>query len=236
MLRPAEKIAQSLIALRAINVTSRDLYTSVLREVLANHADYFSVWSVWEPNAFDGQDERFVNAPGHDETGRFVPSWHRNEAHLELHPVSGYSTPGPGDWYWIPKKTGLTCAMEPYMLSIGGHPYWITSEIAPILENGRCLGVVGIDYLSPNADATPTLRSKVPEVRVLGQTRGAEKLRLLTAREREVHFWLCQGKSNEEIGILLGISPHTVKNHLDHMFQKLGVENRTAAALIAQIA
>jgi DNA-binding CsgD family transcriptional regulator len=39
-----------------------------------------------------------------------------------------------------------------------------------------------------------------------------------------------RGKSNEEIRSILGISPGTVKKHLEHIFQKLGVESRTAAA------
>ena len=54
----------------------------------------------------------------------------------------------------------------------------------------------------------------------------------LTKREREVHYWLCQGKSNEDIARILVVSPHTIKNHIDHIFQKLGVENRYAAALL----
>lgn len=51
----------------------------------------------------------------------------------------------------------------------------------------------------------------------------------LSSREHEVMQWLSQGKSNEEIGLLLGISQHTVRKHLEHVFRKLAVENRTAA-------
>ena len=53
----------------------------------------------------------------------------------------------------------------------------------------------------------------------------------LSPREQEVADWVGQGKSNEEIAIILGISAHTVKNHLDKIFRKLGVENRYAAAV-----
>ena len=53
---------------------------------------------------------------------------------------------------------------------------------------------------------------------------------LLSRRDREVMDWLSEGKSNEEIGIILGISPHTVKNHLDRIFKKLGVDHRHAAS------
>ena len=54
--------------------------------------------------------------------------------------------------------------------------------------------------------------------------------RLLTLREREVLDWLARGKSNSEIGDILGISAATVGKHLEHIYPKLGVENRTAAA------
>jgi DNA-binding CsgD family transcriptional regulator len=54
--------------------------------------------------------------------------------------------------------------------------------------------------------------------------------RQLTAREREVLFWVARGKSNPETGTILGISPSTVGKHLERIYQKLGVENRTAAS------
>jgi DNA-binding NarL/FixJ family response regulator len=52
----------------------------------------------------------------------------------------------------------------------------------------------------------------------------------LTAREAEVLFWISRGKSNRDIGEILRISPRTVNKHLERVFEKLGVENRAAAA------
>jgi DNA-binding CsgD family transcriptional regulator len=54
-----------------------------------------------------------------------------------------------------------------------------------------------------------------------------------TPRENEVLHWLRDGKRNGEIGIILGISGRTVEKHLEHLFQKLGVETRTAAVRAA---
>jgi DNA-binding CsgD family transcriptional regulator len=53
----------------------------------------------------------------------------------------------------------------------------------------------------------------------------------LTYRELEVLFWVAQGKANWAIGKILNLSPGTVRKHLQHIYSKLGVENRTAAAL-----
>jgi len=55
----------------------------------------------------------------------------------------------------------------------------------------------------------------------------------LTAREAEVLLWTAQGKSNRDIAEILDCSPRTVNKHLEQIYSKLGVENRTAAAAIA---
>ncbi|MBJ7552697.1 response regulator transcription factor [Marinomonas spartinae] len=55
----------------------------------------------------------------------------------------------------------------------------------------------------------------------------------LTERESEVLHWLANGKTNRDIAQILEMSPRTVNKHLEQIFPKLGVENRTAAAGIA---
>ncbi|MEY4561566.1 MAG: hypothetical protein RLZZ618_843 [Pseudomonadota bacterium] len=55
----------------------------------------------------------------------------------------------------------------------------------------------------------------------------------LTLREAEVLYWVVKGKTNRDIGDILGSSPATVKKHLEHVFEKLGVETRNAAASLA---
>jgi DNA-binding NarL/FixJ family response regulator len=51
----------------------------------------------------------------------------------------------------------------------------------------------------------------------------------LTTRESEVLSWLSKGKTNRDIAQILGLSPRTVDKHLEQIYEKLGVENRTAA-------
>ncbi|MFZ3117913.1 MAG: helix-turn-helix transcriptional regulator, partial [Variovorax sp.] len=55
----------------------------------------------------------------------------------------------------------------------------------------------------------------------------------LTPRETEVLSWLAKGKTNRDIAEILGMSPRTVNKHLEHIFEKLGVETRSAAAALA---
>jgi DNA-binding NarL/FixJ family response regulator len=69
----------------------------------------------------------------------------------------------------------------------------------------------------------PDFSSHEPLQQVLG----------LTAREAEVLLWVAQGKSNGDVSSILGCSEKTVKQHLGSIFEKLGVENRTSASLVA---
>lgn len=57
----------------------------------------------------------------------------------------------------------------------------------------------------------------------------AFKLSGLTRREVEVLLWVAHGKTNVEVGAILGLSSRTVQKHLEHIFKKLGVETRVAA-------
>ena len=55
----------------------------------------------------------------------------------------------------------------------------------------------------------------------------------VTEREAEVLLWIARGKSNRDIAEILDLSPRTVNKHLEQIYAKLGVENRTSAAALA---
>lgn len=60
------------------------------------------------------------------------------------------------------------------------------------------------------------------------------KPHVLTYKEEDVLYWVAQGKTNAETAKILNLAPGTVKIHLERIYQKLGVENRTAAAAFAR--
>lgn len=76
---------------------------------------------------------------------------------------------------------------------------------------------------SAAASFNPDFSSAGPLQRVLG----------ITGREADVLLWVAQGKSNGDIAVILEMSEKTVKQHLGSVFQKLGVESRTAATVRA---
>jgi len=55
----------------------------------------------------------------------------------------------------------------------------------------------------------------------------------LTPREAEILMWIARGKTNRDVGLILGSSPRTVNKHLEHVFEKLGVGTRAAAVAVA---
>jgi len=75
-------------------------------------------------------------------------------------------------------------------------------------------------------------------LRLIDRASGTAEERLAAAfgirlREAEVLLWLTHGKSNKEIAEILQLSPRTVNKHLEQIFEKLGIENRTAAATMS---
>jgi DNA-binding CsgD family transcriptional regulator len=78
------------------------------------------------------------------------------------------------------------------------------------------------------------LRPHLARIRVDADSRRrfARETRL-TVREREVLGWIARGRTNREIADLLSLSPHTVRKHIENIFEKLDVRTRTAAARFA---
>ena len=74
----------------------------------------------------------------------------------------------------------------------------------------------------------PYLHLALGRLPLRGQA-GTAPARMLSARETEIVGWLREGKSNDEMGQILGISGLTVKNHLQRIYRTLGVSNRAHA-------
>ncbi len=113
---------------------------------------------------------------------------------------------------WIACATSHAAASQP--LQIKGSKGRLVLTLHGHTEEGECLVVLKED----NDDAlVNTLTSRLN----------------LTTREAEVLYWVIAGKTNRDIGDILGISHRTINKHMENLFDKLGVETRTAAAAVA---
>jgi len=120
--------------------------------------------------------------------------------------------------------------LRPWLSAQGGLPpvamTWLTHrepEPLSIVVEGRRLSLSRL--ASDDIGTTLLLRKRAsaPEPQALTAAFG------LTGRESEVLYWVVCGKINRDVGEILGMSPRTVDKHLQHIFEKLRVETRTAA-------
>jgi DNA-binding NarL/FixJ family response regulator len=129
------------------------------------------------------------------------------------------------------------------LASYGADQQWISTTlpiyIAPWLEAGAKEPLLIEDLSEPLL--VKTMDKELAEERLLviepaNKPKEEDLLREkfeLTPRESEVLTWISRGKTNQEIAMILDFSPRTVNKHLEQIFRKLGVENRTTAAAVS---
>ena len=129
-----------------INLSRENIY-KLLSKHLENNPDLLGTYVLFEPNAFDGKDDEYKNTEFHDETGRFVPYIVRDSSgNILIEPLVGYETEGDGDYYLIPKKTGMEVILEPYFYEVAGKQILLTSLVVPIKDGkGNFIGIAGVD-------------------------------------------------------------------------------------------
>ncbi|WP_291115459.1 methyl-accepting chemotaxis protein [Hydrogenophaga sp.] len=156
----ARTLAQALGGLKATGQADRIEADALIRNVLEGSPQFLGVWVAWEPNAFDGRDAEYVDKPGHDATGRYIPYWNRGSGSPMVEPLVDYDKPGPGDYYQLAKRTGKETLIEPYKYTVAGKEVMITTTSVPIVVNGQFVGVAGIDL------PLSSLQEKVQAIRI----------------------------------------------------------------------
>ncbi|PPV04871.1 chemotaxis protein [Xanthomonas bromi] len=141
-----QAVANALLTQRANAGISRDAASAIVHDQLQDHPEWVGIGTLWEPQAFDGKDSDYVNAKGHDGTGRFMTYWAHSGQSLIREPLVGYEKPGDGDWNLMPRKLGRQIVAGPYDYVIGGKPVLMTTLSTPIMDNGNYVGVVSVDF------------------------------------------------------------------------------------------
>jgi methyl-accepting chemotaxis protein len=120
---------------------SRRQANSLLQYFVEKSPEFFAAYAAYEPNAYDGKDENFVDEWGHDATGRFIPYWTRDDKGAgSVVPLSGYNTEGVGDYYMMPKKLQREAIIDPRPDT------HLVSLVVPMFNAKKAfLGITGID-------------------------------------------------------------------------------------------
>jgi len=134
----------------------RSQINAILRHVLENNPDFNGTYSCWEPNALDGHDADFrTGTDGNNaQTGRFTPYWNRGEnGKIAVQPLVEYDTYDKhpngvlkGGWYIGPRETHKESVLDPFPYIVQGKQVWLTTISAPVMRDGKFLGIAGTDY------------------------------------------------------------------------------------------
>ncbi len=118
--------------------SDREEVLGILKNLLIENPNLLGTYVAYEPNAFDGRDAEFVNASGHDSTGRFVPYWNKMTGTIVLDPLLHYEH---SDYYQLPKETKGDLLTEPYYYE----GVFMMSYVSPIFKDGDFVGIGGVD-------------------------------------------------------------------------------------------
>ena len=162
----ARTLAQSLEGVKNPDIAlqiDRDQANGLLKTVLTQNPSFFGISTAWEPNAFDDLDAGYVNDPGHDATGRFIPYWVRDGENddIVLEPLRDYETEGKGEYYLCPKRTKRECVIDPYLYPVQGKDVLMITLVAPILFQETFYGVVTVDI---RVDALQQIIDAMPDM------------------------------------------------------------------------
>jgi len=130
-------------------IYSRESIIQMLHSILSNHLSFQALFTIWEPNAFDGNDQAYLSKNGCTLSGRFAPYWFRGEnGQLMLKPATGFDSISKGSYYTIPMRT-----LRPLLIDIHDNPNQINEDqgisiIVPLVHANTFLGIVGIDLSS----------------------------------------------------------------------------------------
>ena len=137
----ARTLAHCFQGIKQNGVPERSVFDAMHKQVLEKNAGFLGVWSYWEPNALDGKDHDFVNTPGSDASGRYIPYWNRGSGKITVEPLVDYEDSSLQTYL----ASGKELLMDPYIYPVGGKELLVTSVMVPIIVNGKLLGSTGID-------------------------------------------------------------------------------------------
>lgn len=124
----------------------RDALNNILKIILEKNPNFVGTYTAWEPDVLDGLDSLYQNTKAHDETGRFIPYWNRDQqGKVVCEALVDYDKKGAGDYYQLPKSTKNECIIDPYVYPVQGKSTLITSLVVPIMVDNNFYGIAGVD-------------------------------------------------------------------------------------------
>jgi methyl-accepting chemotaxis protein len=146
-LETTNTLANTLMALRFSTGVTREAIEMIFINVLTGNDEYLAVWTIWEPYAYDGKDDEYIDDPLYEESeGRFSLSYYLDNGSVAIN--WGTMEDYESHHYIVPKERKAKTILNPYYRNYTQNDadnIFITSVVTPIIVDGEFLGVVGLD-------------------------------------------------------------------------------------------
>jgi len=141
------------------NGIDRKIICQILKKTLEDNRDFLAVWSLWEPNTYDGKDSDYANRDHYDSTGSFLTTYFRLNSEIK---IEKNSTNYLADYYTLPKIKRHEIIIDPYDYQYRGYStfFYETSVVVPLIYNNTFYGVVAVDINLKN------LRDKLNAIKI----------------------------------------------------------------------
>lgn len=153
----SDALALAFLALREQGTPSRKLVLDMLKEQLQANPDFYAIWTIWEPDVFDGKDHEYAQKYGYEKSF-FSASAYRAKGKILYENYGSDENPNyisdsdfsvyQKDYYRIPKqrKKQNIDEVETYNYSgEAGDDVSMLSVTVPIMKDGKFLGALGVD-------------------------------------------------------------------------------------------
>lgn len=145
-------VMQAVVADSSIT-DKRRLAIRTLEQTLTLNDDFLGAYVAFEPNTVDGSDFMQRDSLGSDARGRFLPYVVRSDKNsFVVENLEGLEDATPdengvraGEYYLCSKDRKSSCVIDPYLYPIDGEQVLLTSLVAPVMREGRFIGISGID-------------------------------------------------------------------------------------------
>lgn len=141
-LETVKGLSDAIATIHDTGTCNRATVNDLLHSTVERLDDVMGVWACFEPDAYDGKDSVSIGQPGSDSAGHFCPYWNRMGGNLALESCEGYAE---AEYYTSPMRRGMETILDPYIYEFAGKKALITTLALPIINNGKKIGVVGID-------------------------------------------------------------------------------------------
>jgi methyl-accepting chemotaxis protein len=118
----------------------RDNYNETLYGVLESNTDFVRIYTVWKPDALDGNDSEYANTPGTDESGQYITMYTRETGSITMMPYPNYREA-------LAQLNQNEIISDPVRASVQGEDTFTVDMRIPIIRDGTIYGLVGVSVV-----------------------------------------------------------------------------------------